>query len=131
MNFLGYGGLLKKHESIIEALYSSGDLKYFRTKAGKLWLLIRGYDLFKKNFNPDEYVGHVNLRATGNMLDSMTIIKVDAKNGTFQIGWQDAELAEIAYYNELKGRQFLGFTNEERQKLETLAAQKGEFKIMD
>jgi hypothetical protein len=118
------GGMLKKDRKIMDDLNRSGDLSYFTTKAGKLWMLVRGYDIFKKNFNPSEYVGNVNLRSTGDMLDSMIVTKVDKANGTFQIGWQDTELAERAYWNQLRGREFLGFTKEERQKLESIAATK-------
>ena len=118
------GGMLKKDRKIMDDLNRSGDLSYFRTNAGRLWMLVRGYDLFKKYFNPTEYVGFVNLRGKGDMLDSMVVIKVDKKKGTFQIGWEDPGLAERAYFNELRGREFLGFTKEEQQRLESIAATK-------
>ncbi|HAT75543.1 MAG TPA: hypothetical protein DCS19_01560, partial [Flavobacterium sp.] len=110
------GGITRSKMKLLsnEAKRSNDNVVFFKTKAGKSWLLINGYKKFKSIVYPDEFQGGtVNLRATGDMLDGLGYINADSKAMKFTLGWVDTELAERAFFNEEKGRSLLGLTDDE------------------
>jgi len=113
--FRPLGGLTAKQRTALEGLVKANKAQYIMRDEQKLWALIEGYDTWKSVAFPDEYDGGtVNMRATGKMMDAMTVIDVDETKQEFTLGWVRPELARIAYYNELKGRTILGFTDKEK-----------------
>ena len=108
-------GLQKNQLEALQGLQEETEISYTRRDNSILFILIKGYDLYKKTVYSREYGdGTPNLRATGEMMDGMTVI--DSDNNSFMIGWVRPELSERAFYvNEL--REFFSLNDDEIDEL--------------
>lgn len=116
--FRPVGGLTAKQRAALAKLVKENKAEYIMKDGQKLWALINGYDTWKSVAFPDEYDGGiVNLRATGKMMDALTVIDVKESKGEVTLGWARPELARIAQYNIDRGRMFLGHSKKETSEL--------------
>lgn len=122
--FRPIGGLTSKQRKALADLVKAGKAEYIMKDGEKLWALINGYDTWKSVAFPDEWRGGtVNLRATGKMMDGLTVIDVKPSDNTFTLGWVRPELALIAGYNAARGREMLGLSPIDEEKLSDKVAQ--------
>lgn len=107
-------------KTAITRLHKSGLAEYFTSKKGSLWAIITGgYAAYKRErFGQDG--GHVNLTATGAMLQSVRVIRVDVATGTVTIGFTRDEEAQKAAYVQRK-RVFMGLTNAQQEQIAQMA----------
>lgn len=121
--FRPIGGMTAKQRNALANLVKNKQAEYVKKENKNLWALIHGYDVWKKVAYPDEYNGGVvNLRATGKMMDALTVINVDQSKQEFTLGFARPEMARIAYYNEQRGRVFNGLTESDKEQLYNYAA---------
>lgn len=122
--FRPVGGLTAKQRSALAQLVKANKAEYIMKDGKKLWALINGYDTWKSVAFPDEYKGGtVNLRATGKMMDGLTVIDVNEAKAEFTLGWVRPELVLINSYNEMRGRMMLGLSPLDEEKLQDKLAQ--------
>lgn len=101
-------------------LLSKGELKYFKTKGGKLWIVVTsGYLGYKMaNYTKTSFDGKPNLMMTGQMMAAfMPILFSDAG---FSLGFSRPEEAQKMLWNIQKGRDILGMTDKDLQDPELL-----------
>lgn len=93
------------------------NFSYFRTKSGSLWIVVKGgYQALKKaRMSGTDYTGGVNLSLSGAMLRGLKVISSSAN--LVKIGFSRSELAQRAYFNEAKGRKFLGISPKDLENL--------------
>ena len=109
-------GFLKKQKALVEKFVKSKEMTMITRDGKQTWVLIaKGYSFYKENFSRNWEGGKVNLKLSGEMMKAITVIGTDGKS--FTVGWVRPELAERAYYNEEKGREFLGLTDEDMSKI--------------
>ena len=105
-------GFLKKHKRKVDDFVASGKMQIITRDGKQTWVVIKeGYSFYKEHFSRNYEGGKVNLKLSGEMLKAMTVTGSDGKS--FTIGWVRPELAERAFYNEEKGREFLGLTDDD------------------
>lgn len=102
-------GVTKRARKI---LVDNGQIHYFNTKAGSLWMVVDGYLALKKAiYQATDWNGNVNLALSGQMLRSMTV--VESADNSVTIGFGRTEDALKAFWNIEKGRDFFGFTEDD------------------
>ncbi len=117
---LPLGAIPKKHWKTLKKYEKTGEVAYYETEAGKLWVRIRGGYRFLRGEVLGLPVDRVNLRRSGEMLSELQVIDIqqDGSGWQMRIGWVRPELAERAFYVEKRGRKFLGLTEAEQQTLQ-------------
>ncbi len=101
-------------------LDKDGKLTFFE-KGDTKWVRVEGgYKLVKSIKRPSDG-GVVNLTDTGKLLRGLRFLSID-NEGAIRIGWDDPELALLAYYHNVSGagkgrvvRKFLGIPDAELQ----------------
>lgn len=121
--FRPVGGHTRSQIAELKKLQQIGEVQFITRNQQALWMLVHGYDIYKRNLFPQEYTGRVNLRQTGAMMDALTVIRVEGNRVT--IGFADVDQAEKAYYNEegKEKRRFMGLTALEQEELARIALQ--------
>lgn len=121
--FIPLGALTGKQKAALEDLATDTNKAQIITRGDKLYALIHGYKLWKKAAYPDAEDG-VNLSATGDMMNFLTVIRKDAGAQTVTLGWDSPELALRAEYVQhgRSPRRFLGLSSEESLDLARFAA---------
>lgn len=101
-------------------LMNKGELSYFKTQGGKLWIVVRsGYLGYKKAvYSKTGFTGAPNLMMTGQMMGAFAPI-VYSDTG-FTLGFTRSEEAQKAFWNQQMGRDFLGMTEKELQSPEII-----------
>lgn len=101
---------------IVRQLEKSNQIKYFYRKRIKFALVMTGYAKYKAmRYAKTGYDGTVNLTMTGSMLRSFIVLQ--ATNKSVTLGFQRQQAALIYYFNVLKGRDFIGITANDLNKL--------------
>lgn len=109
------GSFTKK---VFARLDKDGKLSFYNEDK-TLWARVEGgYKLVKSIKRPADG-GVVNLTDTGRLLRGLRLLSTD-ENGAIRIGWDDPELALLAYYHNVSGagagrvvRKFLGLPDPE------------------
>ena len=103
-----YGAANKK---AVRQLVKEDKAVIFTSANNKKWVLFKtGYLDYKKLLYKDtSYDGTVNLMLTGRMMQDLNVIQLD--NNRIVIGFNNAEMAQRAGFNAMRGREFLGLSN--------------------
>lgn len=81
---------------------SPDDTELFRTKAGKLWVIIKhGYEWLRKQSGKPST--QVDFRWTGELMRSMTVVKSDVTSGEIEIGHTGTRNENIALWWNKEG----------------------------
>lgn len=105
-------------KKVFATLDKAGKLSFFHQEQ-TLWARVEGgYKLVKATKRPADG-GVVNLTDTGKLLRGLRLLSID-EQGAIRIGWDDPELALLAYYHNVSGagpgrvvRKFLGIADPE------------------
>ena len=97
-------------KAAIKQLVKEGKAVLFMRNGKKMALIKTGYLEYKQLvYKNTGYDGTVNLMLTGRMMQDLNVIQLD--NNRIVIGFNNAEMAQRAGFNAMRGREFLGLSN--------------------
>lgn len=97
-------------KAAVKQLVKEGKAVLFMRNGKKMALIKTGYLDYKQLvYKNTGYDGTVNLMLTGRMMQDLNVIQLD--NNRIVIGFNNAEMAQRAGFNAMRGREFLGLSN--------------------
>lgn len=106
------GALTKRARQILE---KEDKIRYFKRGGNLFILIIGGYaaerEALLSNSSADPQ--KVTLIRTGQMWQNFGVTKIDFNTGRITVGFVNAEMAERMRYNQLRGRDPMGLTEQE------------------
>lgn len=97
-------------KAAIKQLVKEGKAVLFMRNGKKMALIKTGYLDYKQLvYKNTGYDGTVNLMLTGRMMQDLNVIQL--YNNRIVIGFNNAEMAQRAGFNAMRGREFLGLSN--------------------